>query len=173
MRDILVVLGVCLAAIIVGACLFFYGPSLFREKVTSEEAGSQTEPVDIAIRVLDTGTNALEAPKRKNFAVYDADEFKKLWENAHDSDGTPLPKIDFDTEYVIGVFAGTKSSGGHAITIEKITESEGVRTVYITMTKPAAGCVTSQALTSPYEIVAVPFSGASLMPNETTIETPC
>ncbi|MBU2158834.1 protease complex subunit PrcB family protein [Patescibacteria group bacterium] len=179
MRDILIVLGMCVAAIVVGILLYMYGPAEMREvsnPAPSEQAAANTaEPVSgaVSIQVLDAGTNAGAAAQRKNIATYDTDGFERLWQMAHGNDGTPMPSVDFSERYVIGVFAGTKSSGGHGIEVSEVRDSGDTRTVVITLTKPGAGCMTSQALTSPYQIVTVPISMAVLSKVERTVETAC
>lgn len=182
MKDILIVLSMCLAAIILGAWLFFYGPGAFSQSkaeqqqaapLTAEAPVTQNAVSEVSFRILDSGAQAVEVTERKNFAVYDAQEFARLWKMAHGTDGVAVPNIDFSKEYAIGVFAGTKSSGGHLIAVEKITEAGDTRTVGMVLTKPGANCVVTEALTSPYQIIVVPFSSAFLAPRETTVETPC
>lgn len=180
MRDILIVLVMILAALGIGAALYVYGPPEFTQ--TPEPSGEEALPVtpvvsptptDVRVTVLDQGTNAGAASSRKNAAAYDTEAFKRLWQMAHGNDGTPLPAVDFTKEYVIGVFAGTRSSGGYSIEVSNVTDDAEARTVTITLTKPGPGCIQSQALTSPYQIVSVPLSGLPLSKEERTQETFC
>lgn len=181
MRDILIVLGMCVAAIAVGAFFYVYGPAEMQQTpvdVSVAALPEQTQETstivqDVPITILDAGTNAGAAPERKNVAAYDAEGFTRLWKMAHGTDGTPVPSIDFTKRYAIGVFAGTKSSGGYRIEVSGVRDSGDTRTVVITLTKPGAGCLTSQALTSPYQIVTVPVSTAILSRKENTVEAVC
>ncbi len=184
MRDILIVLSICVAAIILGAWLFFYGPATLtgaKEQqeqqqaapITAEVVTEEEQPAEVSFTVIDTGDQAAEVDKRKNFAEYESGEFARLWKMAHGSDGKPLPKVDFSKDYVIAVFAGSKPSGGHAIAVDAVTDTKGGCTIDIKVTNPGSACVVTQALTSPYQMIVVPFSGRELTPSETAVETSC
>lgn len=181
MRDILIVLSICIAAIILGAWLFFNGPMIFTEAREQQSEVAPvvdmkpivTESVDVRFSVLDSGNSAAEVIERKNFAVYDTTEFARLWKMAHGTDGKPVPAVDFSREYVIGVFEGERPTGGYGIRVTAVTDMDDTRTVEIERAAPAFGCLTTQALTSPYELILVPVSSASLAPSETAVETPC
>ncbi len=185
MRDILVVLGVCLAAVAAGAWLFWYGPQQF-EKVdggaqATEAAPSPSEaaaapssvPSAVPFSVIDTGTHAAQVSERKNYAAYDATGFAKLWTMAHGDDGDAAPAVDFSKYYVIGVFMGQKPTGGYDISVTSVTDAGTTRTVSVTLTKPAAGCATSQAITRPYQLLTVPISDAALAHDDTTQTATC
>ncbi len=180
MRDILIVLGMCVAAIGVGVLFYVYGPAEIREMPSTTPTENQGQAnasgavaEDVTVTVIDAGTNAGAASERKNIAAYDKDGLARLWSMAHATDGTPLPTVDFSKSYVIGVFAGTKPSGGYSIEVSRVSDSGDTRTVAITLMKPGSDCITSQAITSPYQIVSVPLSNASLSRTENTVETSC
>lgn len=182
MRDILIVLGMCVAAIGVGVLFYVYGPAEIREMPSTtptenqgqaSASGAAAVAEDVTVTVIDAGTNAGAASERKNIAAYDKDGLARLWSMAHATDGTPLPTVDFSKSYVIGVFAGTKPSGGYSIEVSRVSDSGDTRAVAITLTKPGSDCITSQAITSPYQIVTVPLSNASLSRTENTVETSC
>lgn len=177
MRHMLIVLGICLAAILVGAGLYFYGPSELRE--TQELEGTEAsalgadQATPVSFTVLAEGTNASNVSERKNYAVYTQEDFRRLWTMAYGTDTSTMPSIDFDTQYVIGVFAGEKATGGHAIEVAGITDASSIRTVSIALTRPGDGCVVSQALTSPFQLIAVPVSDRELARIETEVEASC
>ena len=129
----------------------------------------QTVPFD----VLDAGTHAVGVEARKNYAAYSKEGLEKIWKIAYGTDAPPLPKVDFSKEYVIGVFAGQKSTGGNSATITTVTEAENMRTVAVMLTKPGEDCMVTQSLTNPYQIVAVPFSDATLTHSDTEVITSC
>lgn len=181
MRDILIVLGMCVAAIAVGIFFYIYGPAEMQQTPVEVSVAALPEQMqepstivqDVPITVLDAGMNAGAAPERKNVAAYDPEGFTRLWKMAHGTDGTPVPSVDFTKNYAIGVFAGTKSSGGFSIEVSGVRDLGDTRMVSITLTKPGVGCLTSQALTSPYQIVIVPVSTAPLSRTEHTVEAAC
>lgn len=177
MRHMLIVLGISLAAIVVGAGLYFYGPSELRETPvlngTEASALSADQAVPVSFAVLAEGTNASSVSERKNFAVYTEEDFARLWAMAYGTDGGTMPSIDFDTQYVIGVFAGEKSSGGHTIEVASVTDASSIRTVSMALTRPGEGCMVSQALTSPFQLISVPVSDRELARTETEVVTVC
>lgn len=177
MRHMLIVLVICLAAILVGAGLYFYGPSELREtpvlEGTEASALGADQAIPVSFAVLAEGTNASGVSERKNYAVYTKEDFARLWTMAYRDDTSAMPSIDFDSQYVIGVFAGEKLSGGHTIEVASITDASSIRTVSMTLTRPGEGCVVSEALTSPFQLIAVPVSDRELARTETEVVAAC
>jgi len=176
MRHMFIVLGVATAFILTGATLYYYGPSELREgqQVVNVEAsalGADASEV-IPFEVIVEGMNAVEVSSRKNYAVYDEQEFARLWRMAM-GDESEMPKVDFERDYVIGVFAGEKMSGGYGIKVANVTDNTAVRTVAMTLSKPGTGCVATQALTSPFQIISVPFSDREHARSDTEVEAAC
>lgn len=69
-----------------------------------------------------------------------------------------MPSVDFSKSYVIAVFAGTEPTGGYSISVDKITDADGVRSVSVIIDEPGAECTVVEEITSPYQFVVVPFS---------------
>ena len=175
MRHLLIVLGICLAAIAVGALLYVYGPKeLQQAPVISDDTQilvEQTDTVPFTVIAEDTYANAVA--ERKNYAVYDEAEFQRLWTMAYGSAAPVLPPVDFEKDYVVGVFAGEKASGGYGIRVADITDSGNARTIGIDLIRPGAGCVTSQAITRPFQFVSVPLSEHALSRKDREVVTAC
>ncbi len=171
MKDTLIIFGMCLAAIAVGATLFFWAPKNTAVAPAPEEAKPLIEE-NIAFVVLETGQDS-QTLERKNYAARDQESFERVWKIAHGEDGAVMPSIDFSTRYVIGVFAGEKTSGGHAIAVTDIIDHGDVRTVRTRLQEPGEGCINSQALTSPYQLITVPVSTHGLASEDATTVTPC
>ncbi len=161
----------------VGASLYYLAPLPKFTELNTASAVVDTAPEKIIqtipFDVLDVGIHAAGVAVRKNYAAYSREGLEKIWEIAHGTDGPPLPKVDFSKEYVIGIFAGQKSTGGNSAVVTAVTEAENMRTVAVTLTKPGAGCMVTQSLTNPYQIVTVPFSDATLTHSDTEIITSC
>lgn len=172
MRYSLIVLGICLAAIVVGGALYMYGPDVLRENPL-KESGASVLGADLAeevsFSVLVEGQDS-QITERKNFAAYSSEDFQDLWTRAFGESAPALPSVNFDESYVIGVFAGQKPSGGHSIAVSRVIDENGVRNVAIAITRPGAECVTSQALTSPYQFIVVPFSDRPLAKTDQELE---
>lgn len=158
----LIVLGIIIAAILVGAGLYLYGPAELREAPPVEQADAAPVLIEegagpVEFSVLAEGPRA-SLPARKNYAVYDAEEFVRLWALAYGDDVPPLPGVDFDTHYVIGAFAGEKPTGGYGIDITGVEDSGNVRTVSMTLSRPGQGCIVTQAATSPFQFIVLPIT---------------
>lgn len=176
MRYMLMILGTAVAAIAIGTGLYYFGPEELREVPASGSEASAlgtSQGTDVPFTVLAEGTDAANVPARKNYAVYDADELARLWTMAYGASGPAVPSVDFDTHYVIAVFAGEKPTGGYSIKVEDVSDQAALRYVSILLTTPGAACTTTQAITSPFQIVTVPFSDRELARVEKQTEGPC
>lgn len=177
MRNTLLVLALCIIAILLGLFLFFYNPQdLTGQQGSDQSAQVATAPLtatSVSFTVLETGGNAQEAEERKNIAARDQESFDRLWKMAHGAQELAAPEIDFSKEYVVGVFAGRKPSGGYAIAVADIQDLGDVRTIAITMTVPGAACVVTDALTAPYQLIRVPVSMHYLKAVEMVVTNPC
>jgi PrcB C-terminal len=87
-------------------------------------------------------------------------EWQAIWsELRHDQYPIPAPPaVDFNQFMAILAAIGTRSTGGHAIRIEGVSRSGGRLFVVVQEISPGAGCITTQALTSPVDAVQVPQS---------------
>ena len=166
----LIVLVIVLGAILVGAGLYFYGPEEIRDAQVGPSASVAS--AQIPFQVIAEGESAAEVRERKNYAVYSEEDLEELWRMAY-GDTSTLPRVDFTQNYVIAVFAGEKASGGHDIEVADIEDTESKRKVSIALTRPGAGCMTTQALTRPFQIVVVPASDLELAREEAEIEVAC
>jgi hypothetical protein len=109
------------------------------------------------MRRIDAGTQSnIDAP-RQAVARTEA-EWTALWK-AHNFD-KPAPRVDFSKETVVAVFSGSRPTAGFTVRIVGAEAKDGALVVRYAETRPAAGTMTAQILTSPYDIVAVPrFAG--------------
>ena len=99
---------------------------------------------------LSTGGPAEE----RHAVIGTAAEWTALW-GSIETEGQQ-PEVDFAAEQIIVAAAGTRSSGGHEITIESVREDGNRRVVTILETAPGSGCMNTQALTQPIDVVTVP-----------------
>lgn len=181
MRDLLIITLMCLAALTIGAWLYFYGPiasfapskpaTVAVEQQASASTAAATPPVDVTFTVIAHGANASKQLVRKNFAIYSKDEYERIWKLTGSTE--KMPTIDFTKAYVVAVFLGEKPTGGYSVSVEKITDSSDIRTVSVRTEKPGEGCVTTEALTSPYQFIRVLLSGATLASINSEKVVPC
>ncbi|MGN6385047.1 MAG: protease complex subunit PrcB family protein [Verrucomicrobiota bacterium] len=89
--------------------------------------------------------------------ITNAVQWEETWKKSSKRVPAPeLPEVDFEKESVIFVTLGRKNSGGYASHVESVTEKDGKTVVQVVTKSPPKGSMTLQALTAPFEFVAVP-----------------
>ncbi|HEY3251351.1 MAG TPA: protease complex subunit PrcB family protein [Ignavibacteria bacterium] len=85
-------------------------------------------------------------------------EYQKIWDEFYkDLDQMPrIPDVDLKKNTVIAVFMGTKPTGGYDIEIDKVMSVGGKIQVDVIEISPGAKCVTTDAITRPYEFIKIP-----------------
>ena len=89
-----------------------------------------------------------------------AGEWATLW-NQHAGE-RPRPPVDFAREMVVGVFLGSRPTGGFSIDVVGAREEGGALVVQYRETRPPPRSVAAQILTSPYHIVTLPARGGDV-----------
>lgn len=87
----------------------------------------------------------------RTVAVRTLAEWAALWKE-HAGESKP-PAVDFSKAMVIGVFAGMRPTGGHAIEITQIEARDGEVVVTYRERRPGPDDITTQALTYPFHLV--------------------
>lgn len=118
--------------------------------------GSSFVPGVLQFETIDQGYYSGYSEK-KFLLIKTQEEWRKVWDiHAGIKLPPPLPpKIDFNRQIVIAVFAGEYSSGGYAIRIDSIEKTENKVLVNIIETKPKRDHLTTQALSQPYQIAQI------------------
>jgi hypothetical protein len=70
------------------------------------------------------------------------------------------PSVDFSRDVVIAVAAGQRTTGGHAIAVSRVVRQGAGLAVEVVETVPGAGCMTTQQLTQPVDVVVVAAADA-------------
>lgn len=99
------------------------------------------------------GVSSVMQPRQ--VVVRDAGEWDTLWRE-HAGPDSPAPVVDFGSQMVVGVFLGSRNTGGYAVEITKVEQAGGAIVVHYTETKPERGMVLAQVITSPFHLVKVP-----------------
>lgn len=180
-RDFVIGVGSALALVLIVAWINY--PRSF-EKIDGAATpvrpappvtvGNQQVPVEhqVPVRVIETGTHAVDGDQQANYAAYNTEGFLKLWKYAYGATKL-MPEIDFSKEYVIGVFAGKRLTGGYVVTVSSITDNGRVRNVTVRLTKPGEGCAVTEALSAPFQIVAVPLNTTTLTHSNVEVAEAC
>ncbi|MDD3531262.1 MAG: protease complex subunit PrcB family protein [Candidatus Pacebacteria bacterium] len=153
-RDRLIIVGVALVAVCTGVYLFLSGKFSDMPLPSNAPAAATTVP----FTPLVSGSQSA-VTDRVNYFITSSDQLSELWKMINAS-STP-PKVDFNKDAVIAVFAGQQPTTGYVIKVSKIVDSSA-RLVSITIAKPAESCISGESLTAPYELVAVPLTALPL-----------
>jgi hypothetical protein len=107
----------------------------------------------VALTTLDKGSQS-NVDEGRQVSIRTEQEWTRLWQQ-HKPD-RPKPAVDFSTQMVLGVFMGSRSTGGFAVEILGASEAGGALIVQYRETIPQPGAITAQVISSPYHLVAVP-----------------
>jgi hypothetical protein len=91
----------------------------------------------------------------------DSSSFAQTWAllTGNQIPQSAAPNVDFSTSRVVTFFQGRKSTGGYGVAVAGAILEGTTLSLRLTVREPAAGAVTSQALTSPYVSVVVSDAG--------------
>jgi hypothetical protein len=127
-----------------------------------EAAGAPSEgyaPYGSAARTLElrrigqwTRTGISEA---RRLVIRDANAWDQFWSELAVGD---RPAVDFTRDVVVVVAAGQRSSGGHEIAVDRVTQKDGELSVEVVERTPGPNCMTTASLTQPVDVVVVPGS---------------
>ncbi len=161
-RDAIIIGVACLIAILLGGWLFLSNPS---EKPTGGE---------VEITVLAEGQNSGSITTQKNFRIQNAEKLAELWRLVYGESDDLIPAVNFERNEVLAVFDGTHSSGGYSIEVSSVVDENGIaRRVAVTRRTPGESCVTTQAITSPFQIVVLPISSLPIVRTDASIIVSC
>ena len=125
---------------------------------TSNEMTEQTEFITLAKGVY----SGIE--EKKYVIVTSQDEWEKLWAKVHKfiTPAPAPPMIDFSSGTVIGVFMGTRPTGGYSIEIDKLRSCDDRIKAIVKSRSPAPQDMVTTALTRPYHIISIENTGMEI-----------
>lgn len=88
--------------------------------------------------------------ERGNYIINSIDEWEKTFGNIDVE-----PNVSFEEKTVIAVVMGQKPSGGYAVTLKQLEVRSDAIEFMVEETIPGDNCITTQALTNPYQIIAI------------------
>ena len=117
----------------------------------------QPSPQTVLWEPLGQGSQATGVEELSFFLVRDRPRLIDLWTRGHGAELSPpaVPEVDFDREAVIAVFLGERPTGGYGLRIDRVDLEGNDLFVDLVEVTPAAGSVTTQALTSPWLMIRV------------------
>lgn len=161
-RDAVIIGAVCVVAIVFAVWFF----------LTEQPRTVVVEPKAVSIEVITTGTNA-RITEAKNYRIKNAEELREVWYRALGPEAPAVPVIDFSTHHVLAVFAGEKPTGGYDVGVQSVVDTETAREVFVVRVEPGESCMNTQALTSPYQFVAVPKSELPIVRTDMQVVSSC
>lgn len=86
--------------------------------------------------------------------IRDSEAWARAWATLHATAATPppLPAVDFQREAVVLVASGTRSTGGHDLTLTSAAADGDTVRITGRLARPGAGCMATTALTQPVDI---------------------
>lgn len=125
--------------------------------IGTDETAFRPAPQQLTWETMAGGNQATGVQDRRYELITNREKLTSIWAQAHASQlqAPPTPRVDFERETLIAIFMGQQSSGGYGVQVERVTEERGELYLDVRFTEPAAGAITSQALTSPWVIVRV------------------
>ena len=115
--------------------------------------------IDSTAVVLASG-QGLGDPTRA--VIRDSTAWTVFWAQAHAlvEPAPPTPPVNFADSMLLVAALGTRSSGGHVITIDSVARGATLR-AFVTTVTPGPDCMTTMAITWPVQVVRVPrFEGS-------------
>lgn len=85
------------------------------------------------------------------------DEYARLWQSLI-GNGT-APPVDFTIETAVFLLGGQRNTGGYSVEVRGVTLEGETLVVDGEVQAPPPGSITTQALTSPYRVLAVRSRG--------------
>lgn len=146
--------------IIIATLTFLFSCKAAENTSTSEESTkdtiNNTNVVNVEFNVIKSGTNG-GFTKKYNEVITSNEDFQKTWDRAfiNMTEKSPLPEIDFENKMLILVTMGEQNSGGHKIEVSGVNVAPDGVGISILETKPGKKCMSTSAMTYPYQIVEI------------------
>ncbi len=131
---------------------FSPGNGTFTQPITPTSAMNNNAK-NVPYEIVTHGTNTKEPFQNRDYRTIANDGDYKALMTLIGTD--QIPSVNFDTNTLLAVFAGTKNTGGYSTEINLVTESADSIQVEVLEKEPSPDCMTTQAVTSPYQIVKI------------------
>lgn len=132
--------------------------ALYVQQTLPTDTSAYTAPVrELIWDTLASGAQATNADTPSFELITSQADLVSAWNRAYGSRLTlpPLPEVNFPQETVLAVFLDTKPTGGYGLDVQDVTLDGNDVYVDLLETKPAAGAITTQALTTPWLLLRV------------------
>lgn len=125
------------------------------DSTTTTTTAQATEGKNVSMRTLATGAYAAVQPEAPQaIAVTSEADFARVWDQTVGR-GAPRPSVDFASESVVILLAGSKPSGGYSVEPRGARLDGNVLVVDAQIKSPPPDAIVTMALTSPWAAIAV------------------
>jgi PrcB C-terminal len=93
----------------------------------------------------------------RRLVIQDPVTWTRFW-NQLGADGAQ-PVIDFRRELLVAVTQGVQPNGGVEVAVERVVLSDGALTIGVVERSPGPDCMTTEVITHPAQVVALPAAG--------------
>lgn len=131
--------------------------------MSSAWAGGGHSCGKLSVETLTSGAYNQTVTERRYVLARTAAELEALEELV----GTSFD-VDLSETMVLGAFMGQRNTGGYTIEVVKAKETPSAVHLKVRLTSPGPGCGVTTAITSPYEVVALPSLDKALEIHERT-----
>lgn len=125
--------------------------------IGTAEAAFRPAAEQLAWETIASGAQATGVDGARYQLITNSDQLISLWNQVHASQLQlpALPQVDFQRETLVAIFLGRRSTGGYGVAVKRVSVEGGDLYLDTEFTEPAAGAITTQALTSPWTLVRV------------------
>lgn len=163
-------LAAALAGLAAGGC----GPESQPSSSPSapEPGASVSTDEQAATRLLSATVSGFTEPAE--WVLRDADRFGEAWRTVHQGvPGASAPTVDFGDRMVVLLALGERSTGGFSVRFDELVRKGSGAVVRYTVTTPGPGCMTTQMLTAPVDVVSVPSVDGEVRFDRRTVVQDC
>lgn len=88
----------------------------------------------------------------ENLIITNQKDLDELYASVNNEE---VPKVDFSKNQVVALFLGTKNTGGHGISIDRVEAQDNKIIVYKKIQRPDKDAMVTMALTNPFVIAEI------------------
>jgi hypothetical protein len=159
-----------LAAAAQGRCDGGTGSRLAARADTVGTVGTVTMPEIVHLLTQQNSAYRQDA----ELVVRDAAAWAQAWRALHGGvPGEDPPAVDFARHMVVVVATGERSTGGHGVRVDAVAAERSGAVVRYTVTEPGPGCMTTQSITAPVDVVRAPHATGTIRFERRTVQQDC
>lgn len=110
----------------------------------------------------------------ENLVLRNDSDLAAAWKTVHAGiPGNPAPTVDLSRNMVVLLALGQRNTGGYTVRFDSLTSEGSGAVVHYTVTSPGPGCMTTQMITSPIDVVSVPRADGTIRFDKSDVTDRC